>query len=158
MGETLVFPVNHFNNLTYLHKVTQPIIIASALAENNGEIYRTELKINQHLLIADELQSAGGKDEGPAPGDYLCMSLASCKAITLRMYAQRKDWKVDIIKVKVNLVKGSDMESGNNTFFSEVDIKGDLNDEQKSRLLQIAKACPIDKLLIKSSDSISVLV
>ena len=138
--------------------MAQTKIIASGQAENTGDIYKTELKINQHLLIADELPEAGGKDEGPAPGDYLCMSLASCKAITLRMYAQRKGWKVDVIKVSVNLVKGSDMESGNNTFFSEVDIKGDLNDEQKARMLQIAKACPIDRLLIKSSDSISVLV
>lgn len=138
--------------------MAQTKIIASGQAENTGDIYKTELKINQHLLIADEPPEAGGKDEGPAPGDYLCMSLASCKAITLRMYAQRKDWKVDVIKVKVNLVKGSEMESGNNTFFSEVDIKGDLSDEQKARMLQIAKACPIDRLLIKSSDSISVLV
>jgi putative redox protein len=138
--------------------VAQTKIIASGQAENTGDIYKTELKINQHLLIADELPEVGGKDEGPAPGDYLCMSLASCKAITLRMYAQRKNWKIDVIKVKVNLVKGSEMESGNNTFFSEVDIKGDLNDEQKARMLQIAKACPIDRILTKSSDSISVLV
>lgn len=138
--------------------MAQTKIIASGQAENTGDIYKTEIKVNQHLLIADEPPEAGGKDEGPAPGDYLCMSLASCKAITLRMYAQRKDWKVDVIKVKVNLVKGSDIESGNNTFFSEVYVEGDLDDEQKARMLQIAKACPIDRLLMKSSDSISVLV
>lgn len=138
--------------------MTQTKIIASALAENSGEIYKTELKINHHMLIADELPEVGGKDEGPAPGDYLCMSLASCKVITLRMYAQRKNWKVDVIKVKVNLVKGSDIESGNNTFFSEVEIKGDISDDQKNRMLQIAKVCPIDKLLTKASDSISILV
>ena len=133
-------------------------IIASALAENHGEVYKTELKINQHLLIADELQEVGGKDEGPAPGDYLCMALASCKVITLRMYAQRKNWKADVIKVKASLVKGADMESGNNTFFCEVEIRGDLTDEQKKRMLEIAKACPIDKLLRKPSDVVSVLV
>ena len=133
-------------------------IIASATAENNGEIYKTELKINQHLLIADEPKEAGGKDEGPAPGDFLCMSLASCKVITLKMYAARKNWKVDAIKIKVNLVKGTDMESGNNTFFCEVDIKGELTDEQKSRMMEIAKACPLDKLLRKPNDIVSVLV
>ncbi len=138
--------------------MTKAKIIASALAENTGEIYKTELKINQHLLIADELSEAGGKDEGPAPGDYLCMSLASCKAITLRMYVQRKNWKVDIIKVKVNLVKGSDVESGNNTFLCEVEVKGDISDDQKNRMLQIAKACPIDRLLTKPSDSITILI
>ena len=133
-----------------------PKIIATAIAENTGEIYATELKIHQHLLIADELADLGGKDKGPAPGDYLCISLASCKVITLRMYAQRKNWKADLIKVKVNLIKGGDMETGNNTFFCEVEIKGDLTDEQKSRMMEIAKACPLDKLLRKPSDIVSV--
>lgn len=138
--------------------MSQTKIIASALAENSGGIYRTELKINKHLLISDELQEFGGKDEGPAPGDYLCMALASCKAITLRMYAQRKNWKADVIKVKANLVKGTDMESGNNTFFCEVEIKGDISDEQKKRMLEISKACPFDKLLRKPSAIVSVLI
>lgn len=138
--------------------MSQHKIIASAVAENTGEIYKTELKINQHLLISDEPQEAGGKDEGPAPGDYLCMSLASCKVITLRMYAQRKNWKADAIKIKVNLVKGADMESGNNTFFCEVEIKGELTDEQKNRMMEIAKACPFDKFLRKPNDIISELV
>lgn len=136
----------------------QTKIIASALAENTGEIYRTELRINEHLLVSDELPEVGGKDEGPAPGDFLCMSLASCKVITLRMYAGRKNWKVDVIKVKVNLVKGSEMESGNNTFFCEVEIKGELTDEQRNRMMEIARACPVDKLLRKPSDIVSVLI
>lgn len=140
------------------NNMSQTKIIASALAENTGEVYRTELKINHHLLIADEPAEVGGKDEGPAPGDYLCMSLASCKVITLRMYAERKNWKIDVIKIRVNLVKGSDMESGNNTFFCEVELNGDITDEQKSRMMEIAKACPIDKLLRKPSDIVSVLV
>lgn len=138
--------------------MAQSKVIASAIAENNGEVYKTELKINQHILIADELPEAGGKDEGPAPGDYLCMALASCKAITLRMYAQRKNWKADVIKVKASLVKGSDMESGNNTFFCEIEINGDINDEQKKRMLEIAKACPIDRSLRKPSDIVSLLI
>ena len=138
--------------------MSQRKIIASATAENFGEIYRTELKINQHVLITDELPEVGGKDEGPPPGDFLCMSLASCKVITLRMYAQRKNWKADVIKVKAQLVKGADMETGNNTFFCEIEIKGDLTDEQKSRMMEIAKACPLDKLLRKPSDIVSVLI
>ena len=138
--------------------VIKPKFIASAVAENSGGIYRTELIIDKHLLIADELPEIGGNDEGPAPGDYLCMSLASCKAITLRMYAQRKNWKVDLIKVMVQLVKGTNIESGNNTFFCEIELKGEISEEQRARMLQIAKACPIDKLLNKSSDTISVLI
>ena len=138
--------------------MSQGKIIATATAENTGEIYQTVLKINQHMLVADELPEVGGKDTGPAPGDFLCMSLASCKVITLRMYAQRKNWKADVIKIKVNLVKGANMETGNNTFFCEVEIQGDLTDEQKSRMMEIARACPVDKLLRKPNDVVSVLM
>jgi putative redox protein len=137
--------------------VIQQKIIASAWAENTGEGYRTELLINQHILIADEPKSIGGNDEGPAPGDFLCMSLASCKVITLRMYVQRKGWKVDTISVKVSLVKAAEMETGNNTFFCELRVTGDLDDEQRMRLLDISKACPIHKLLNKPSDIVSSL-
>lgn len=138
--------------------MSQIKIIASATAENTGEIYKTELKMSQHLLVADEPPEAGGKDEGPAPGDYLCMSLASCKVITLRMYAARKNWKADLIKIRVNLVKSTEIESGNNTFFCEVELKGDLTHEQKKRMMEIAKACPLDRLLRKPSDIVSVLL
>ncbi|MDB5249007.1 MAG: hypothetical protein JWQ40_3401 [Segetibacter sp.] len=136
----------------------QKKIIASAEAENTGSIYNTRMVKNQHVLIADEPVEVGGKDEGAAPGDYLCMSLASCKVITLRMYAQRKGWKIDSIKVKVSLVKGADMESGNNTFNCTLELKGDLTDEQKSRMLDISEACPIQKLLGKPSDIFSELL
>ena len=135
----------------------QSKIIASAWAENTGGIYRTELLINQHILVSDEPKSIGGKDEGPAPGDFLCMSLASCKVITLRMYVQRKGWKVDTISVKVDLVKATEMETGNNTFFCELKVTGDLDEEQRIRLLDISKACPIHKLLNKPSDVVSSL-
>lgn len=138
--------------------MAQQKIIATAVAENTGEMYKTELKAGHHLLITDEPQELGGNNEGPAPGEYLCMALASCKVITLRMYAQRKNWTADVIKVKATLVKGSDMESGNNTFFCEVEIKGDLTDEQKKRMLEISKACPIDKLLRKPNDIESILI
>jgi putative redox protein len=115
------------------------------------------MRVHQHELLADELPEAGGMDTGPAPADYLCASLASCKTITLRMYARRKQWKVDVIKVKVDLVKGDQMESGNNTFFCEVTVTGELDTEQRKRLLEIAKACPVHRLLSKPSDIVTIM-
>lgn len=129
--------------------------IASGEAENTGETYKTEMRTRHHVLIADEPVAVGGEDKGPAPGDYLCMSVASCKVITMRMYANRKNWKVDSIKVKVSLVKGAAMETGNNTFFSEINIVGEISEENKIRMMEIANACPINKLLSKPSDFIS---
>jgi putative redox protein len=132
-------------------------VIATAEAENNGEIYQTKVCVNHHTLIVDEPPEVGGKDTGPAPGDYLCMALASCTAITLRMYVDRKKWQVEKIKVKVTLVKGTETPSGNNTFYCSLSFVGVLDSEQQKRLQQIASACPIHRLLHKPSDIFTVL-
>lgn len=132
-----------------------PKVVATAEVINQGESYTSNVKINQHSLLVDEPVRQGGEDLGPAPGDYLCAALASCKAITLRMYIQRKKWKVEAIKVKVNLVLGKEMTSGNNTFYCQLQFTGDLDAEQEKRLLVIASSCPLHKLLSKPSDIIS---
>ena len=76
-----------------------PKIIATAEVTNDHDQYSSRIRINKHELLVDEPLNNGGADLAPAPGDYLCAALASCKAITLRMYAQRKKWKIDEIKV-----------------------------------------------------------
>lgn len=134
-----------------------PNIIATAEAENKGDKYTTKLHVNQHALVADEPLLIGGQDLGPAPGDYLCMALASCMVITLRMYVDRKGWSIPQIKAKINLIKGSDTASGNNTFYCNVSLDGTLTAEQREKLLKIAKACPLHRLLAKPSDVITLL-
>ncbi len=132
-------------------------IIATAEVVNNGPSYTSNVRVNQHSLIVDEPFEKGGQDLGPAPGDYLCAALASCKAITLRMYAQRKQWQIEEIKVSVDLVLGKLMESGNNTFYCRISFKGTLNDDQQKRLLVIANSCPLHKMLSKPSDIVSTI-
>jgi Predicted redox protein, regulator of disulfide bond formation len=66
--------------------------IQTATATIGTDLYKTELKARTHLVIADEPLDAGGEDLGPRPGDFVRMALASCTAITLRMYANRKNW------------------------------------------------------------------
>lgn len=135
----------------------QTKIIASAAAFNTGDTYTTSMTAGEHTLLADEPLEVGGTNKGAAPGDYLCMALASCKAITLRMYAQRKKWAVGDIKVTVHLVKGEQMASGLNTFYTEVSFTGELNADQEKRLLEIARKCPIDRLLRKASDVVTIV-
>ena len=132
-------------------------IIATAEVVNKSESYTSGIQVNQHSLIVDEPLEKGGEDLGPAPGDYLCAALASCKAITLRMYVQRKRWNVDEIKVDVNLMLGTQMSSGNNTFYCQINFKGDLDDEQQKRLLVIANSCPLHRLLSKPSDIVTTI-
>ena len=129
-----------------------------AEAKNKGELFTTFMETNGHTLVADEPKEFGGQNLGPSPGDYLCMSLASCKAITLRMYVQRKQWKVDTVHVKVNLVKGNHLASGVNTFYCEIIVTGDINAEQQKRLEEIAKVCPISRLLGKQNEVIIMIM
>lgn len=67
-----------------------PKIIATAEVINKNENYTSNVRVNQHVSLVDEPLEKGGEDLGT--GDYLCAALASCKAITLRMYVQRKKW------------------------------------------------------------------
>jgi len=135
----------------------QARVIAAVEVQNTGDTYTTQVDIGKHNLIVDEPIALGGHDLGPAPGEYLCVSLASCKAITLRMYAQRKNWEVGEIRVKASLVKGEGEASGLNTFYCSVHFTGNLSEEQLKRLLEISKKCPIDRLLQKPSEVVTVL-
>jgi putative redox protein len=127
-------------------------VIASAAAQNNGELYSTKIEVNGHSFFADEPVALSGKGTGPTPVDFLCGALASCTVMTLRMYAERKKWKVDEIQVKVNLVK----EPEKNTFYCEVKVTGDLTEEQHKRLLEIAKVCPVHKMITRPNDVVMV--
>ena len=105
--------------------------------------YKTDLILDSHTLIGDEPLDNGGKDLGPAPGDLLRLSLASCTAITLRMYANRKEMDVEKIEVKVS----SESVDSKTIFHRHVIITGNINENQRQRMLQIANACPIHKTL-----------
>jgi len=107
------------------------------------EAYRTELITNGHHLVADEPEGVGGKNLGPGPGEFLMMSLACCTAITVRMYADRKQWSLEKIRVEVASAKVN-----TTTFFTRhIYLEGNLDVEQRERLLQIANACPVHKTL-----------
>lgn len=114
-----------------------------AYATITDEVYRTELKARRHVLIADEREDDGGKDLGPSPGDFYRMSLASCTAITLRMYANRKSFDVKKIEVSVSTEEGE----GKTILHTNIEISGNLDQAQHDRMLQIAKRCPVHKVL-----------
>ncbi len=116
--------------------------------------YRTEITTSGKTVIADEPGELGGTDLGPAPGEFLMISLASCTAITLRMYADRKIWPLDKITVEVNLEKIDDR----TIFNREILLEGQLDEEQRKRLLQIANACPVHKTLTNPIEIRSLLV
>ncbi|WP_413288669.1 OsmC family protein [Bdellovibrio sp. HCB337] len=102
-----------------------------------------EIQVGSHHLIADVSTAEGGEDLGPSPHDYLAVALASCTAITLRMYAQRKSWPLKSADTLVNV----DHQKEVTKFDRRINLIGDLDDEQRKRLLDIANHCPIHKAL-----------
>jgi len=118
--------------------------VGSAQAKTGLTQYQTIVTRNKHALVIDEPESSNGTDTGIDPVGLLMSSLASCTAITLRMYIDRKMWVVEEITVNVEMFKIT----GGTRFERTLHFKGDLNEEQKKRLEQIADACPIHKILV----------
>lgn len=107
------------------------------------ENYVAEIQSGSHMLTADVVEKLGGTDLAPGPHEILEASLAACTIITLQMYANRQKWNLESADVKVTI----DKEGAESHISREINLRGDLTAEQKSRLLEIANKCPIHKLL-----------
>jgi putative redox protein len=104
-----------------------------------------ELKVRDHKLISDEPKEDGGDDAGPSPQELLAASLASCTAITMEMYAQRKGWNTDGLEVDVDYTPA---DRGSPTRFELVmRMPAHLSEEQVEKLRVIAAKCPIHRTL-----------
>ena len=116
-----------------------------AVARREGGKLRQEVTIREHELTADEPKDQGGEDDGPSPQELLAASLASCTAITMEMYAQRKGWDVGDMSVDVNYEPA---QRGSPTRFEMViRMPKELPEEQRQRLMQIAAKCPVHRTL-----------
>jgi uncharacterized OsmC-like protein len=117
--------------------------------------YQTEVVANGHRLIADEPIAVGGSGTGPNPYDYLVTALGACTSMTLRMYADRKDWPLDeiVIRLKHEKVHAADCqgceskEGKIDVIEREIELAGALDAEQKLRLVEIADRCPVHRTL-----------
>ncbi|AYL95598.1 OsmC family protein [Mucilaginibacter celer] len=121
-------------------------LIESASALIGRTQYQTVVNSGGHAIVADEPMSAGGTNTGMDPFSLLLASLASCTVITLRMYINRKMWPIEEIKADIEMFKtqnGTRIET-------KLSFKGEVNDEQHDRLLKIANACPVHKILTGS--------
>jgi len=116
-----------------------------AVARRNGGKLVHEVTIREHELTADEPKEQGGDDEGPSPQELLAASLASCTAITMEMYAQRKGWDVGDMTVDVDYEPA---QRGSPTRFNMVvRMPKELPEEQRLKLMQIAAKCPVHRTL-----------
>jgi putative redox protein len=111
------------------------------------EKYKCTVEWRHGKFIADEPESAGGKDLGPDPYTLLLSSLATCTLATLRMYIDHKGWDVPQIAASVNMYFEEKEGKKITVIDRDLNFLTTVTDEQRERLIQIAKACPISKLL-----------
>jgi putative redox protein len=116
--------------------------------------FEHEIEIRDHRLTADEPEAVGGKDSGPRPTELLAASLASCAAMTIEMYADRKGWDVGALEVAVDW-PGEDSQGDAMDFDVRIKVPAELSDEQRERILVIAGKCPVHRALASSGVEIN---
>ena len=120
-----------------------------------GTTFETRVQAGKHLLVLDEPESAGGTDRGATPYDLLAAALGGCTAMTLRFYANRE--KIDLTAVAVTVTHDRmhakdcldclSQQGYIHSFDVKLRLEGNLTEEQRQKLLSIAKRCPVYKTL-----------
>ena len=118
----------------------------TVVTELDRSHYKTKVYSGGHFIYADEPEHVGGTDEGMSPAALLLASLGSCTAITVRMYADRKNFNLDHIKVELAICEEDEI-SKETTIKRKLEFSGDLTEAQRERLYVIADKCPIHKIL-----------
>jgi putative redox protein len=116
-----------------------------AIAHRTGKTFTHRVDMRHHELTCDEPPHLGGDDEGPSPQELLAASLAGCTAITMEMYAKRKDWDIGPVEVEVAYEPGDP--SSATHFRIVLRLPRALSAEQVERLRIIAAKCPVHRTL-----------
>lgn len=122
----------------------------------DGQVrYAQTISVGHHVLRADEPVSAGGRDAGPDPYELLLTALGSCMSITLRMYADRKQWPLEDVRIRLSYgrVYMDDCATCDgelkltNAIEVQLALIGDLSEVQRGRFKEIAERCPVHRTL-----------
>jgi len=117
--------------------------------------FAQEITAGRHRLLADEPIAAGGTDTGPTPYDLLLASLGACTSMTVSLYARRRQWPLEAVTVKLrhSKVHAADCEECEtkttllDRIERDIELQGNLSEEQRARLLDIANRCPVHRTL-----------
>lgn len=134
-----------------------------AASTNAEDKFTTYIMAGNHRLTADEPEKVGGSEFGPTPYDFLSTALAACTAMTVQMYARRKEWKLENVTVHINhsrehatdCLQCEDEKSRIDTFRKLLSFEGDLSPDQTRRLMEIADRCPVHRTLTGSVNIVS---
>ena len=139
-------------------KASEPVSLGGpkvVVQETGRGKFQNEIRIGRHVLIADEPESVGGLDSGPGPYDFLLAGLGACTAMTIRLYADKKGWPLRRVRValdhdKVHVQDCADCETREgkvDEITRTIALEGDLDAEQRARILEIADKCPVHRTL-----------
>lgn len=127
----------------------------AVVVRNSGDGLMTQVSAGGHDLTTDEPVSVGGTDQGPTPYDLLLAGLGSCTAMTLRLYAKRKEWPLEGVEITLehDRIHASDCadcetkEGRIDRIQRAIRLTGDLDETQRDRLMEIADRCPVHRTL-----------
>jgi putative redox protein len=122
--------------------------------------FAQEIIAGSHHFVSDEPASAGGTDSGPTPYDLLLAALGSCTSMTIAMYARRKQWALERVTIRLrhSRVHAEDCaacetrEAKLTVIERDIELDGELDEEQRARLLAIANRCPVHLTLTSRID------
>ena len=112
--------------------------------------YTHDVEVRGHTVVADEPEAAGGADAGPKPTEYLAIALASCTAITIEMYADRKGWDLGDLEVTAEFEPKPRGECDH--FEVTIKLPGGLTEEQTQKVKVIAGKCPVHRTLASEAE------
>ena len=118
---------------------------AEVITKIGAEKYLMNISAGKNNIIGDEPSAKGGQEKGFNPLELLASALSSCTTATIKMFADRKEWEVEEVSVKV--LFDNETKEGVSQFKKIIEIKGNLTEEQRNILHKIAHACPIQKIL-----------
>ena len=119
--------------------------MATVKASIGTNKYKTIVEGETKTFLVDEPADLGGTNLGPTPKELLAAALASCITITVRMYADMKNFALD--DVIVNVTVDIDSKPGTTLFKKQIELVGDLDEKTRNRILTVAEKCPVNKIL-----------
>lgn len=127
----------------------------AVVSENGIGRLSQDVTVGAHVFAADEPESVGGADTGPTPYQLLSAALGACTSMTMRLYADRKEWPLEraAVVVRHDKIHAKDCEECEtregkvDEFVREIELTGPLDGEQRQRLLEIAEKCPVHRTL-----------